>query len=324
MPGATLPLASQKAEGASVASLRKPKKRIRSVLSHWQVYLFLLPALVYFILFHYAPMYGVLIAFKNYNATAGIWGSPWAGLAHFERLFRSYQFVSILKNTVLLSVENLVFGFPIPILFALMLNQIRRPRFKKALQTISYAPYFISTVVIVAILFVFTYLQTGVVNHFLALFGAERIQFMGEPEWFRPLYIITEIWQRTGWDSIIYVAALINISPELHEAAMVDGANKFQRMLHIDIPGILPTAVVLFILRAGQLMKMGFEKAYLMQTTLNLETSEIIATYVYKVGVQQAQFSFASAAELFNSVINLVLILVVNKICRAIGDTSLW
>ena len=296
----------------------------RRMAAHWQVYLFLFPAILYFIVFHYAPMYGVLIAFKNYNASLGIWGSPWAGYSHFERLFRSYQFISILKNTILLSVENLLIGFPIPIIFALMLNQVKRARIKKAIQTISYAPYFISTVVIVAIIFVFTYVDTGVVNNLLAAAGFERIQFMGKASWFRPVYIFTEIWQRTGWDSIIYVAALINISPELHEAAMVDGANKLQRVIHIDIPGILPSAVVLFILKAGQLMKLGFEKAYLMQTTLNLESSEIISTYVYKVGVQQAQFSFASSAELFNSVVNLILIVGVNQICRMMGETSLW
>ena len=308
-------------------NLRRNRKKLR--LSHriflnWQVYLFLLPALIYFAVFHYAPMYGVMIAFKNYNATAGIWGSQWAGFAHFQRLFRSPQFTSILQNTILLSVENLLIGFPIPIIFALLLNQLQNQKAKKIVQTVSYAPYFISTVVIVSIVFVFTFLQTGIVNNVIDLLGGERIQFMGDSKWFRPLYIITEVWQRTGWDSIIYVAALVNISSELHEAAMVDGASKLQRIWHIDIPGILPSVVILFILRAGQLMKLGFDKAFLMQTPLNMGTSEILSTYVYKIGIKQGQFSLASSADLFNAVINLVLILLVNKIARMMGEEGLW
>jgi putative aldouronate transport system permease protein len=316
-------------KAAGAIALKEPHRKhiLQRILTSWQAYMFLIPALVYFIIFHYAPMYGVLIAFKNYNATAGIWGSPWAGangLDHFTRLFTNYKFLTVLKNTVLLAVENLVIGFPIPIIFALLLNQVTRPGLKKVIQTISFAPYFISTVVIVAILFIFTRLDTGFANILLNLFGAEQIQFMGRADWFRPLYIFTEVWQRTGWDSIIYVAALVNISPELHEAAMADGANKLKRIWYIDIPGIMPTVVVLFILRAGQLMRMGFEKAYLMQTPLNLETSEIIATWVYTTGIRNAQFSFASAADLFNSVVNLVLIFAVNKICRLLGEDGLW
>ncbi|MCL2058412.1 MAG: ABC transporter permease subunit [Oscillospiraceae bacterium] len=315
------------ARASSASGKQYPSSRrglLKRIVSSWQVYLFLLPALIYYIVFHYAPMYGVQIAFKNYNATAGIWGSPFAGLTHFMRLLDSYQFMNILKNTVLLSVENLIFGFPIPIIFALLLNQITRPKIKKFIQTVSYAPYFISTVVIVAIILVFTYLQTGVVNNIIAALGFERIQFMAKTEWFRPLYIISGVWQNTGWDSIIYIAALSGISPELHEAAMLDGANKFQRIWHIDIPGILPTAVILFILRFGQLMRLGFEKAFLMQTNLNIDASEIISTYVYKMGVRQGQFSFAAATDLFNSVVNLVLIVSVNKLCRLLGREGLW
>ncbi len=313
-----------------IAQPQPPAKKrglAQRIFGNWQVYVFLLPALVYFAVFHYAPMYGVLIAFKDYTATNGIWGSKWAmpnALAHFEHLFNSYQFVTILKNTVLLSVENLVIGFPIPIIFALLLNQIVNQRAKKFVQTVSYAPFFISTVVIVAIIFVFTRLDSGIVNNLISATGNERIQFMGKAGWFRPLYIITEIWQRTGWDSIIYVAALISISPELHEAAMADGASKLQRIWHIDIPGIMPTAVVLFILRVGQLMRLGFEKAFLMQTTLNLDASEILSTYVYKMGIRQGQFSFAASADLFNSVINLALLIAVNKICKLLGEEGLW
>ena len=303
----------------------KNRRRLSLTLQeNWQPYLFLLPTLIYFAVFHYAVMYGVQIAFKKYIAIKGIWGSDWVGLEHFERLFSSYQFPILLKNTILLSVENLLIGFPIPIVFALLLNQIKNAKLKKIVQNVTYAPYFMSTIVIVSILNAMTNLDSGFVNYVLAALGQEKILFMGEAGWFRPLYIISEIWQKTGWDSIIYVAALAAVSPELHEAAMVDGANKPQRILHIDLPSLVPTIIVLFILRSGQIMKLGFEKAYLMQNALNLDASEIISTYVYKMGIQQAQFSFASAAELFNSVINVVLIVIVNTISRKVGETSLW
>lgn len=303
----------------------KNRRRLSLTLQeNWQPYLFLLPTLIYFAVFHYAVMYGVQIAFKKYIAIKGIWGSDWVGLEHFERLFSSYQFPILLKNTILLSVENLLIGFPIPIVFALLLNQIKNAKLKKIVQNVTYAPYFMSTIVIVSILNAMTNLDSGFVNYVLAALGQEKILFMGESGWFRPLYIISEIWQKTGWDSIIYVAALAAVSPELHEAAMVDGANKPQRIWHIDLPSLVPTIIVLFILRSGQIMKLGFEKAYLMQNALNLDASEIISTYVYKMGIQQAQFSFASAAELFNSVINVVLIVIVNTISRKVGETSLW
>lgn len=294
------------------------------IARNWQPYLFLLPAVLYFALFHYGPMYGVQIAFKNFMATKGISGSPWVGFYHFERLFRSFQFPIIVKNTILLSVENLLWGFPVPIIFALLLNQLRSRRLKRIVQTITYAPYFISTVVVAGLIFIFTKLDTGIINIVLRRLGLEQVFFMGSAGWFRPLYIISGIWQHTGWDSIIYIAALSSISPELHEAALADGAGKIQRIWHIDLPGIVPTAIVLFILRAGQIMRLGFEKVYLMQTSLNLDASEVISTYVYKIGLQQAQFSLGSATELFNSVINLALILLVNRIARSLSDTSLW
>lgn len=305
-------------------SLAKGKKLLMRVQQNWQPYLFLLPTLTYFGVFHYAVMYGVQIAFKKYIAIKGIWGSPWVGMQHFNRLFSSYQFPVLVKNTVLLSVENLLIGFPIPIIFALLLNQIKQPGLKKTVQNITYAPYFLSTIVIVSIINALTGLDSGFINYILAALGKKRILFMGDARWFRPMYVISEIWQKTGWDSIIYVAALASVSPELHEAAMVDGANKPQRIWHIDLPALVPTIIVLFILRSGQIMKLGFEKAYLMQNALNLDASEIISTYVYKMGVQQAQYSFASATELFNSVINIILIVIVNTISRKVGETSLW
>jgi putative aldouronate transport system permease protein len=270
-------------------------------------------------------MYGIQIAFKDFRAIDGIMGSAFASplLKHFNRLF-SYQFKIIISNTFLLSLGNLFLGFPLPIIFALLLNQIKRLKFKKIVQTTTYAPYFLSVVIIVALINVFTQLDNGIINIIFKLLGRPQIHFMGKAEWFRPLYYITEIWQKTGWDSIIYLAALAGVSPELHEAAMMDGASKVKRIIHIDIPGILPTIIILFILRAGQIMRLGFEKVYLMQTSLNLSTSEIISTYVYKIGIKEAQYSFATAVGLFNSVVNFVIIIVVNRIAKAIGETSLW
>ena len=309
-----------------------PAKRLKpfaqrfatSLSGNYQAYLLMLPALLYFAVFHYGPMYGVQIAFKKFMAIRGIWGSPWVGLEHFNRLFHSFQFWALVENTVMLSVLNLAFGFPIPILFALLLNQITNRRVRKVVQNVTYAPYFLSTIVVVSLVMVFTSIDSGLINHLAVAMGRNRFHYMGSSAWFRPLYIISEVWQRTGWDSIIYVAALAAVSPELHEAAMVDGASKIQRIRHVDLPAIMPTAVILLILRSGQLMKLGFEKAFLMQNPLNLNASEIISTYVYKMGVQQAQFSFAAATDLFNSVINVVLIVSVNMISRKLGDTSLW
>ncbi len=314
-----------KAPGGRVRAVRRERGGLAArIARNWQPYLFLLPAAIYFALFQYGPMYGVQIAFKNFLATKGIFGSPWVGFYHFERLFRSFQFPIIVRNTILLSVLNLLWGFPVPIVFALLLNQVRNRTFKRIVQTVTYAPYFISTVVVAGLIFIFTKLDTGIINIALMRLGFEQIFFMGSEGWFRPLYIISGIWQHTGWDSIIYLAALSSISPELHEAALADGAGKIQRIWHIDLPGIMPTAVVLFILRAGQIMRLGFEKVYLMQTSLNLGASEVISTYVYKIGLQQAQFSLGSATELFNSVINLALILLVNRIARSLSETSLW
>lgn len=307
-----------------VKSLGKRTPHRHRFFKYYQAYLFILPTLVYFIIFSYGPMYGVQIAFKNFMATRGIWGSPWVGWNNFEQLFRSFEFVKIVKNTFLLSVENLLFTFPIPIIFALLLNSIKNKKFKRLVQTTTYAPYFISTVVIVGLIFVFTKKDTGVINILIQKLGFQQVLFMGDQSLFRPVYIVSAIWQYTGWNSIIYIAALSNISFEQHEAAIADGANKLQRILYIDLPGIIPTAVILFILSAGQVMKLGFEKAFLMQTSLNLGSSEVISTYVYKIGIQQAQYSFASATDLFNSVINLVLLLVVNTLARRLSDTSLW
>jgi putative aldouronate transport system permease protein len=291
---------------------------------NWGLYLLLLPTIAYFVIFHYIPMAGVQIGFKDFRAIDGIWGSPWVGLKHFRRFFSSYNFVIVLKNTLAISFLQIIFNFPIPILLALLLNHLRSRGFKKIVQTITYAPHFISTVVMVGILRIFCAPSSGIINHLIELLGRERIYFFAEPGWFRPLYIISGIWQNAGWASIVYLAALTGIDPALHEAAMVDGASKFKRILNIDIPGILPTAVVMLIMETGRIMSIGFEKVFLMQTPLNLDNSEVISTYVYKIGLLNVQYSYSAAIGLFNSVINLILILSVNALSRRISESSLW
>ncbi|WP_223589380.1 ABC transporter permease [Neobacillus bataviensis] len=301
----------------------KKGPRLKKILSNYQLYLFLLPALIYFIVFHYVPMYGVLIAFKDFVATKGIMGSPWVGFKHFERFFESYQFWTLIKNTLGLSVIQLIVGFPLPIFLALMLNQIRSEKYKRFVQTVVYAPHFISVVVLAGMIYVF-FSNNGLINNLILLFGGDPISFMAKPDWFKPLYIASSVWQETGWAAIIYLAALAGVSPELHEAAVMDGANKWQRILHVDIPAIMPTAVILLILSVGNIMNIGFEKAYLLQTPMNQPAAEIIPTYVYKLGLQQAQYSFAAAVGLFNSVINLILLVAVNKFAKKLSGTGLW
>lgn len=297
--------------------------KLKKILTNYQLYLFLLPALIYFIVFHYVPMYGVLIAFKDFVATKGIMGSPWVGFKHFERFFDSYQFWSLIKNTLGLSVTQLVVGFPLPIFLALMLNQIRSEKSKRFVQTVVYAPHFISVVVLAGMIYVF-FSNNGLINNMILMFGGDPISFMAKPEWFKPLYIASGVWQETGWAAIIYLAALAGVSPELHEAAIMDGANKWQRIFHVDIPAIMPTAVILLILSVGSIMNIGFEKAYLLQTPMNQPSAEIIPTYVYKMGLQQAQYSFAAAVGLFNAVINLILLVAVNKFAKRLSGTGLW
>lgn len=297
--------------------------KFKKILTNYQLYLFLLPALIYFIVFHYVPMYGVLIAFKDFVATKGIMGSPWVGFKHFERFFDSYQFWSLIKNTLGLSVTQLVVGFPLPIFLALMLNQMRSEKSKRFVQTVVYAPHFISVVVLAGMIYVF-FSNNGLINNMILMFGGDPISFMAKPEWFKPLYIASGVWQETGWAAIIYLAALAGVSPELHEAAIMDGANKWQRIFHVDIPAIMPTAVILLILSVGSIMNIGFEKAYLLQTPMNQPSAEIIPTYVYKMGLQQAQYSFAAAVGLFNAVINLILLVAVNKFAKRLSGTGLW
>ncbi|MDI4643516.1 ABC transporter permease [Cohnella hashimotonis] len=300
------------------------RRRMKSIRANYELYLLILFPVVYFIIFKYWPMYGVQIAFKDFSASKGIWGSPWVGFDHFRRFFDSYNFWQIIRNTVYLSFLNLAIAFPIPIIVALMLNQLRQQRLKRFIQTTIYAPYFISTIVLVGMLYVFLSPSSGLVNNVIKMFGGEPILFAGESAWFRPMYIFSSVWQETGFASIVYLAALSGIDPHLHEAAVVDGASKWKRIRHIDLPGIAPTIVVLFILAIGNLMNVGFEKAFLLQKDLNVDVSEIIPTYVYKIGIQRAQYSFSAAIGLFNALINLVLLYVVNKSAKKISGNGLF
>lgn len=287
----------------------------------------LIPALVYAAIFMYRPMVGILLAFKDYKPALGILGSPWAahhGFKYFLQFFGTYNCFTVIWNTISISLYALIAGFPIPILFALLLNQLRHGRYKKVVQTVTYAPHFVSTVVLVGIVRIVCAPSGGLVNLAIEALGGNKIMFLTDPDWFRHLYVWSGIWQNTGWDSIIYLAALSSVSPELHEAAIVDGATKIQRVRYIDFPSILPTAVTLLILNTGSIMSVGFEKAYLMQTALNLETSEVLSTYVYKIGLINGQFSLSTAVGLFNSMVNLIMLSIVNFISKHVSETSLW
>ncbi|UVI33675.1 ABC transporter permease [Paenibacillus spongiae] len=297
---------------------------VKSLRKNWDLYLLIVPVIAYYIIFHYIPMYGLQIAFKDFIATKGITGSPWVGLKHFERFFDSYYFWRLIKNTLGIGLYELAVGFPIPILLALMINEIRSERFKKTVQTVTYAPHFLSVVVLVGMLMMFLSPQHGIVNLIIRLFGGEPVSFMTEPGWFKTLYVFSGVWQQMGWSSIIYLAALTGIDPQLHEAAKVDGASRLQRIWHINIPGIAPTIVILLILNIGSILGVGFEKVFLMQNSLNMESSDVISTYVYRSGIVGAQYSFSAAVGLFNAVINFGMLVIVNYIARKVGQTSLW
>lgn len=293
-----------------------------------QLYWFMLLPVVYIIMFHYVPMLGLQIAFKDFQPRSGIWGSEWVGLSNFRKFFTSYQFKRVVPNTIILSAMSIAASFPIPILYALMLNSLRAERFKKITSTITNMPHFISTVVLVGILMQLFNARTGLYGTIMMnITGSYPQDLFKSPSNFRQLYVWSGVWQSFGWDSIIYTAALAGVSPDLHEAAQVDGATRFQRVLHIDFPSILPTIIIMLILRCGSVMTIGFEKVFLMQNSLNLSASEVISTYVYKVGLAangNTDYSYSTAIGMFNSLINLVLISSVNWIAGRTGGNSLW
>lgn len=294
------------------------------VFRHWQLYVVLLIPLILVAIFNYAPMYGIIIAFKDYSTKKGIMDSVWVGFKHFEKFFSSAKSMTIIGNTLILSFYSLLASIPIPIALAIMLNEAKSKHFKKAVQMMTYAPYFISTVVIVSMLFQFTDVRIGIINKIMEIFGVEAVNYMGKAEWFRHLYVWSGVWQGAGYGAVIYIAALSGIPGELYEAATIDGANKWRRIWSIDLPMLLPTVSIMLILNLGQIMNVGFEKVYLMQNAANASVSEVISTYVYKIGLVQNNFSFSTAINLFNSVVNLVLVVAVNAISSKLSNTSLF
>ena len=300
------------------------KNLLKNLLRHWQLYVIIVLPVAYIVIFHYLPMVGILIAFKNYRPTQGIFGSEWVGLKYFIRFFNTPSAIRTIRNTLYLSIYSLLAGFPFPILLALFLNEVGNLHYKKTVQLVTYAPYFISTVVFVGLLFQFLNYRIGYINRILELFGRDRVNFMGKWQYFRHIYVWSGIYKDTGYGAVIYIAALACISPELHEAALIDGASRIQRIVHINIPGLLPTIVIMFVLRCGHLMSVGFEKVFLLQNDLNLVASETIATFVYKVGFRQTDYSFSTAVGFFNSTVNLIMIIIVNSISKRLTQSSLW
>lgn len=303
-------------------------KLIRKYSRYWQLYLFLLIPVVYVVIFNYVPMVGVQIAFRKFKITNTIWNAPWVGLANFQKFLSSYQFSRILKNTVVLSLYSVLAAFPFPILFALTLNAIENDRYKKTVQTITYIPHFISVVVLVSIVNQVLHPMTGIYGIFAkALTGQMPADLLGSADAFPHIYVWSGVWQNFGYNSIIYFAALSGVDPELHEAAKVDGASRLHRVRHVDIPAILPTITIMLILRMSTVMTLGFQKIYLMQNTLNLTTSEVISTYVYKKGLASGvsnDYSYSTAVDLFNSLVNLLLVIFANTVSRKVSETSLW
>ncbi len=314
-----------------VSAIRKPSAAptLRSVIvkdyrQNKYLYFMVLPVLAFYLLFHYAPMYGAIIAFKNYTPMKGILGSEWVGLAHFQNFFSSYYFWRIFKNTLLISLYSLCFEFPMPILLALLLNEVKNKTFKKTAQSIAYMPYFISMIVICGMIKDFT--NSGGFLNTLAMtyFGGDGQAMLQKPELFRTIYVLSEIWQRIGWESIIYMAALTGIDQEQYEAARIDGASRLQQIWRITLPGILPVIVIMFILRMGNLLNVGFEKIILLYNSVTYETADVISSFVYRKGLLEFNWSYSSAVGLFNSVLNLVLLIVANRISKKVTENSLW
>ena len=297
----------------------------RAIAKNWGLYLLIAPSFILLLFFTYFPMYGVQIAFKDYNLMAGITRSPWADpwYKYFQRFFNSYQSELVIKNTLLLGLYSIAAGYPIPILLGLLINQMRPGKFRRVYQTVTYIPHFISTVVLVGMLNIMLSPSSGLIGAIYKLFGAQAPNLLASPRLFPSLYVWSDVWQNAGWDASVYLAALASVDPNLYEAATVDGAGKRQKMLYIDLPMLLPMSCVMLILRAGGIMNVSFEKAYLMQNDLNLSVSEMISTYVYKLGIINSQYSLSAAVNLFNTLVNLALLLLVNQITRHLGDTSI-
>ena len=287
------------------------------------LYFLIIPVVIWYILFCYKPMYGVIIAFKDYRPGLGIAGSKWVGFKHFNQFFDSFYFGRTLKNTLVISLSQIIFGFPAPIIFALLLNEIKNMKFKRITQTISYMPHFISMVVVAGMIRVLTS-QNGIITSLLSVFGVEQVALLTKQEYFVPIYVISGIWQQLGWSAIIYIAALAGVDQELYEAAKIDGANRWKQTIHITLPSITGTIMIMLLLRLGSIMNVGFEKVILLYNEGIYETADIISSYVYRKGLQEFQYSFSAAVNLFNTVINFVLIMLFNKISKKLTEVSLW
>ena len=314
----TMEATAKETKKARPARLKKRRE------SHWQLWLMVIPAVTYLLLFVYKPMGGVLIAFQDYSLKKGIWGSDWVGFDNFTRLFKSYWFPVILKNTLTISLLSLALSFPAPIILALAANEIRSEKRKRLFQTVSYAPHFISTVVVCGMITVFLSPESGVINFLLQLIGVEPVAFLAKPNAFKWVYVLSGIWQTIGWSAIIYIAALSGVDKNLLEAAQIDGANRLQRIRYVNFPVLIPTIVIMFILRCGSILGVGYEKVYLLQNTANLSASEVISTYVYKVGLEKADFGFSTAVSLFNNVVNCIVLLLSNKLSKKFSGSSLF
>jgi putative aldouronate transport system permease protein len=307
-------------------SLRKRlfEKASKIFIDNWQLYLLIMPALIYIIIFNYLPLYGVQIAFKNYKPVEGILGSSWVGLLHFKTFFKAFYSQRLIVNTFLLNLYGLIFGFPLPIILAIIINNLGNDRFKRFTQTVVYIPHFISTVVLAGMVYIFLSPTNGIINHIITAMGGEAIFFLNEPNWFRRVYIISGIWQAMGWSSILYIATLAGVNQELYEAATVDGASKFQKVIHIDIPHIIPTATMMLILSCGTLLSSSAEKALLFQTGGNISKSDVIGTYVYTLGLGNGQFSYTAAIGLLINIINFIMISIANTSSKRLNGETLF
>ncbi len=318
--GATKQINSKPTEIKKKTKWEKVKKDFKK---HKYIYIMAIPMIVYFVLFSYMPMYGVLIGFKDFNPRLGIWGSPWVGFKHFINFFDSIYFIRTLKNTALLSLYSLAWGFPAAIILSLLLNEVKSEKFKRSVQTITYLPHFISLIVICGLIVDFTSTD-GLINSILVNFGVEPVNWLTKPEWFRTIYIGSGLWQSIGWDSIIFLAALSGIDPSLYEAAKIDGAGRWKQMLHVTLPGLAPTIIVMFILNIGGLMSVGSQKIINLYNPLTYDTADVISSYVYRKGLQGAEYSFSTAVGLFESAIGFALLIIANKISKKITEESLW
>lgn len=304
--------------------ISKQKGILKSIRNDGALYLMFLPVFLYYFIFHYIPMGGIVLAFKEFSPKLGILGSTWVGFENFVEFFRSPKFFNVLWNTLRISLSNLIFGFPAPLILALMLNELRGQKFKRTIQTITYLPHFISLVVAVGLVLDFTK-RDGIINDIMVMFGGERIAFMSESAFFTPIYVISAIWQEIGWGSIIYLAALSGISMELYEAATIDGAGRWNKMIHVTIPGVLPTVIIMLILRLGQVMSLGSEKVILMYNDLIMDKADVISSYVYRLAFGSApDYGYSTAVNLFNTVINVILLTTANFISGKCSETSLW